>query len=113
MNLSDRDLLAKTIMAEAGNQGRVGMLGVGAVIMNRLRSPSFGNTFKDVILKPGQFSPWNSVTGFAGGAQGQDMAKLQPSDDAYHVADMLLTGNYVDPTKGALNFYNPSISDPS
>ena len=112
MNLSDRDLLAKTIQAEAGNQSQVGMLGVGSVIMNRLRNPGFGNSLQEVILKPGQFSPWNSYTGFAGGAQGQDMMNLQPSQMAYSVADQILAGNYNDPTKGALNFYNPALSNP-
>lgn len=113
MNLSDRDLLAKTIQAEAGNQSQVGMLGVGSVIMNRLRNPGFGNSLREVILKPGQFSPWNSYTGFAGGAQGQDMMNLKPSQMAYAVADQILAGNYNDPTKGALNFYNPALSNPS
>lgn len=113
MNLSDRDLLAKTIQAEAGNQSQLGMLGVGSVIMNRLRSPSFGNNLQDVILTPGQFSPWNSFTGYAGGAQGQDMMNLQPSRMAYTVADQLLDGNYTDPTKGALNFYNASLENPA
>jgi hypothetical protein len=112
MNLSDRDLLAKTIQAEAGNQSQVGMLGVGSVIMNRLRNPGFGSSLQEVILKPGQFSPWNSYTGFAGGAQGQDMMNLQPSQMAYSVADQILAGNYNDPTKGALNFYNPALSNP-
>ena len=112
MNLSDRDILAKTIMAEAGNQSQLGMLGVGSVIMNRLRNPGYGSTLQDVILKPGQFSPWNSYTGYAGGAQGQDMMKLQPSQMAYAVADQILDGNYKDPTNGALNFYNPALSNP-
>jgi len=110
---NDRELLAKTLMAEAGNQGPLGMLAAGSVIMNRVRSGNYGQGLQGVILKPGAFSPWNSVTGYAGGAQGQNMAKLQPSADAYAVADQILSGNYVDPTKGALNFYNPSISNPS
>ena len=112
MNLSDRDILAKTIMAEAGNQSQLGMLGVGSVIMNRLRNPGYGSTLQDVTLKPGQFSPWNSYTGYAGGAQGQDMMKLQPSQMAYAVADQILDGSYKDPTNGALNFYNPALSNP-
>ena len=110
MNYSDRELLAKTIQAEAGNQGAQGMMAVGNVIMNRLGK---GGSLPDVILAPGQFSPWNSVTGYAGGAQGQDMAKLKPSEQAYKTADMLLSGNYEDITGGATHFYNPSISNPA
>ena len=107
-SLSNRDLLAKTLEAEAGNQGIGGMMAVGAVVMNRLGS---GQSIRDVILAPKQFSPWNMVT--AGlEEQAQDMQNLQPSQDAYAVADSLLSGNYVDPTGGAKNFYNPDISSP-
>jgi len=100
-------------MAEAGNQGPVGMMGVGSVIMNRLQNPSYGNDFTSVILQPGQFSAWNSVTGYAGGAQGQDMSKIQPSEQAYMVADQILDGSYNDPTGGATHYYNPRISNPN
>lgn len=110
MNYSDRELLAKTIQAEAGNQGAKGMMAVGNVIMNRLAK---AGSLSDVILAAGQFSPWNSVTGYAGGEQGVDMAKLKPSEQAYKTADMLLSGNYEDITGGATHFYNPAISNPS
>jgi len=107
-SLSNRDLLAKTLEAEAGNQGIGGMMAVGAVVMNRVGS---GQSIRDVILAPKQFSPWNMVT--AGlEEQAQDMQNLQPSQDAYAVADSLLSGNYIDPTGGAKNFYNPDISSP-
>lgn len=107
--LSDRDLLAKTLQAEAGNQGLGGMLAVGSVISNRLGS---GQSWRDVILAPGQFSAWNKVTGYAGGEQGQNMAKIKPSEDAYAAADAILSGNFVDVTGGATHYYNPRISNP-
>ncbi len=113
LGLSDRDILAKTLQAEAGNQGTQGMLAAGSVIMNRTKSSGYGGGVQDVILKPGQFSPWNSETNYAGGAQGQDMINLTPSREAYQVADNLLSGNYKDPTGGATHFYNPDISNPS
>ena len=113
MNLSARDILAKTIEAEAGNQGPVGMLSVGSVIMNRMMSPNYANNLRDVILQPGQFSVWNKTTGHAGGEQGVDVANIQPSDVAYSVTDQLLDQNYNDPTGGATHFYNPNISNPS
>ena len=108
----EREILAKTIMAEAGSQSKKGMLAVGAVIDNRRRSGSYGEKYSDVILAPGQFSPWNSVTGFAGGEQGQDMGKIKPSKEAYEAADKVLKGGYTDVTNGSLNFYNPDISTP-
>lgn len=110
---NDRELLAKTLMAEAGNQGPLGMLAAGSVIMNRVRSGNYGQGLPGVILKPGAFSPWNSVTGFAGGEQGQDMARITPNEQAYRIADALLSGQYEDPTGNATHFYNPDISDPS
>tara|TARA_R110002012_G_scaffold51785_8_gene133511 strand:- start:8092 stop:9759 length:1668 start_codon:yes stop_codon:yes gene_type:complete len=113
MNLNARDILAKTLQAEAGNQGSVGMLSVGSVIMNRMMDPSYANNLHDVILQPGQFSVWNKTTGYAGGEQGVDVANLKASDTAYSVADQLLDQNYNDPTKGATHFYNPNISNPS
>ena len=109
----DREVLARTLMAEAGNQGPLGMLAAGSVIMNRARTPGYGNGVQGVILKPGQFSPWNSVTGYAGGEQGQNMAAIRPTSEAYSVADRLLSGQYEDPTGGATHFYNPDISTPS
>jgi hypothetical protein len=111
MNFNDRELLARTLQAEAGNQGFGGLLDVGSVIMNRV---SEGNSnLRDVILKPGQFSAWNSTTGYAGGEQGQDMANMKPDDRAYMVADSLLSGKYTDNTGGATHYYNPSISNPA
>ena len=110
MNYSDRELLAKTLQAEAGNQGIGGLLDVGSVIMNRVGQS--GGSLRDVILKPAQFSAWNSVTGYAGGEQGQDMANMKPDARAYMVADNLLSGDYTDATGGATHYYNPSISNP-
>ena len=112
MDINDRDLLAKTLQAEAGNQGLAGMLAAGSVIMNRTQTPGYGNGLRGVILKPGQFSAWNSLTGYAGGEQGQDMLNMRPSSAAYQAADKLLTGDYQDQTGGATHYYNPSISNP-
>ena len=113
MNLSDRELLARTLQAEAGNQGLGGMLAAGSVVMNRANTSGYGNGLRGVILKPGQFSAWNSLTGYAGGEQGQNMASMRPSAAAYQATDKLLTGDYEDPTGGATHYYNPDISNPS
>ena len=113
MNLSDRELLARTLQAEAGNQGLGGMLAAGSVVMNRANTSGYGNGLRGVILKPGQFSAWNSLTGYAGGEQGQNMTSMRPSAAAYQATDQLLTGDYEDPTGGATHYYNPDISNPS
>ena len=109
----DRELLARILMAEAGNQGPTGMTAVGNVIMNRANTGGYGGDIRSVIMKPGQFSPMNSVTGYAGGEQGQDIDGLRPSETNYMVADALLSGNAGDITGGATHFFNPDISNPS
>ena len=109
----DRELLARILMAEAGNQGPVGMTAVGNVIMNRANTTGYGDGIRGVIMRPGQFSPMNSVTGYAGGEQGQNIDSLRPDETHYMVADTLLSGNAGDLTGGATHFFNPDISNPS
>ena len=109
-SLSDEELLARTLEAEAGNQGLGGMIAVAAVIRNRTGG---GQSIRDVILAPGQFSAWNSVTGYANGEQGQDMKAIRPSADARTAAKSVLSGDYVDPTGGATHYYNPELANPS
>lgn len=111
--LPERDILAMTIQAEAGGEGYEGMLAVGSVIDNRRQSGKFGSTFKDVALAPGQFSAWNSLTGYAGGEGGIDMSKVRPSEDAYLVADEILSGKYSSPVGSATHYYNPGVANPN
>ena len=113
LNLNNRDLLATTLQAEAGNQGPVGMMSVGSVIMNRLKNPAYGSDLHQVILQPGQFSAWNNYTGYADGVGGLNMNEIVPSQQAYMVADQILDGNYNDPTGGALHYYNPNEANPA
>lgn len=113
LNLNNRDLLATTLQAEAGNQGPVGMMSVGSVIMNRLKNPAYGSDLHQVILQPGQFSAWNNYTGYASGVGGLNMNEITPGKQAYMVADQILDGNYNDPTGGALHYYNPNTANPA
>jgi spore germination cell wall hydrolase CwlJ-like protein len=112
-DMDERELLAKTIQAEAGNQNFKGKLAVGEVISNRVASGRWGGSLESVILADGQFSAWNSVTGYAGGEQGQDMNKMRPSKEAYKAADAILSGEYQPITGGALNYYAiiPGVSE--
>ena len=113
MRMNDRELLARTLMAEAGNQGYGGQIAAGSVIMNRVGSGGYGTGLRGVMLQPGQFSVLNGITGYAGGEQGQDIANMTPSAESYKAADDLIAGNYSDPTGGALNYYNDAISNPN
>uniref|UniRef100_UPI003A946358 cell wall hydrolase n=1 Tax=Celeribacter sp. TaxID=1890673 RepID=UPI003A946358 len=109
----DRELLARTLMAEAGGEGLQGMLAAGSVINNRLNAGGYGDSLEGVIMKPGQFSAWNGVTGYAGGEGGLDMANMTPSEQAYQAADAILSGQYEDPTGGATHYYNPAAANPA
>ncbi len=59
---SDTELvwLAATIQAEADGESYTGKLGVGSVIMNRVKSSAFPNTIIGVITQPMQFAPYRS-----------------------------------------------------
>lgn len=102
-HLSERDVLAKTIYAEARDQGTVGQEAVGHVIKNRASEnrPGFGgNSIKDVCLQPRQFECWN------------DKKDIPINErDAYKqcqtVADSVLNGTSRDPTGGANHYNNP------
>lgn len=50
-------LLGALIYCEAGNQPYEGMLAVGAVVMNRVKSGAYPNTIHSVIYASGQFTP--------------------------------------------------------
>lgn len=56
---TDKDMkyMAAIIYCEAGNQSYAGKMGVGCVVMNRVKSSRFPNTVLKVIRQPGQFGP--------------------------------------------------------
>jgi len=111
-DIDERELLAKTLQAEAGNQDYEGILAVGSVIANRVKTGSYGKGLRGVILKPGQFSAWNSETGYLKGEQGQDMQRIKPSAAAYKAADAIISGEYESSVGDATHYYNNSISVP-
>lgn len=111
--MSELEILARTIEAEARGEAYEGKIAVGATIANRAASGSYGKDIRGVILRRGQFSPWNSWTGYAKGEQGKDMMKLKASEDSYKAANAILTGNYEDPTDGATHYVNEKVSKPA
>lgn len=60
LGASDEVLLAALIQCEAGGDIYEGKVAVGAVVMNRVKSPAYPNTIKDVIFASGQFTPVGS-----------------------------------------------------
>lgn len=97
-SLSDEILLlAKIIYAEARGEPFEGQVAVGAVVLNRVRDPRFPNTITEVIYQKGQFIPVSDGT-----------INLTPNQTAIRAAKTALSG--VDPSGGALFFYNPKIA---
>ena len=52
----ERELMARVVEAEAGNQSLLGKRMVAAVILNRVDHPSFPDSIKGVIYQAGQFT---------------------------------------------------------
>ena len=52
--------LSRIIQAESGNQPLEGRIAVGNVVMNRVASPAFPNTVKEVLAQKNQFTTWKN-----------------------------------------------------
>ncbi|MDE6903792.1 MAG: cell wall hydrolase [Lachnospiraceae bacterium] len=92
-------LLGALIQCEAGSGSYEGMLAVGSVVMNRVRSGGYPGTISGVIYQAGQFPPAlsGSVANVAAG--GVRSACLQAAQEAINGADN---------TNGALQFRSAS-----
>lgn len=111
-------ILATTLVLEAGGEGNNGMLAVAHVINNRAKENHNGwgtNPVKQV-LRPYQFSMWNDYN--AGKETWGDVLKRAQArksqwEYAFALAKQLRAGNLasVDPTKGAIFYYNPRTAD--
>lgn len=110
--MQDVEALARIIHAEAAQEPMQGKLAVGAVIDNRRRSGRYGEGWKGVITRPGQFSAINDVTGYAKGQGANDLFWGQPSRDSLAAAQAVIQGRYKDPTGGATHYFNPNHADP-
>ncbi|MCB2294199.1 cell wall hydrolase [Clostridium algoriphilum] len=99
---SDVDLLARLITAEAVGEGHDAMLSVGAVVVNRVQSSQYPNSISTVINQKSkdyyQFTPVQN-----------GMINKAASKAAIEAANEALKGT--DPTKGALYFYDNTVSN--
>ena len=94
---SDVVLLGALIQCEAGNQPYEGQVAVGAVVMNRLRSPAYPNPLYGVIYASGQFGP-------AGSGQVAQIAAAGPKASCLQAASDAISGvSYIG---GATHFRN-------
>lgn len=97
----DIKLLARLIHAEARGESFEGKVAVGAVILNRMASPEFPKSIREIIMESNgrvyQFSPVQDGS-----------INLEPDEEAFRAALEALMGH--DPTGGALFFYNPVVA---
>jgi N-acetylmuramoyl-L-alanine amidase len=90
-------ILAQVIEGEAADEPYEGKVAVGAVIINRTKSPDFPHTIPGVINQMGAFE---SVS------NGQNQRPL--SNESLNAAVDAMNGK--DPSGGALYFWNPAKS---
>ena len=93
----DVELLARLIHGEARGEPYVGMVAVGAVVLNRVKSSRFPGTIAGVIYQAGAFD-----------AVADGQINLEPNQQSRRAARDALNG--WDPTGGCLYYYNPSTA---
>ncbi|MEW6574691.1 MAG: LysM peptidoglycan-binding domain-containing protein [Bacillota bacterium] len=99
---ADFDLLARLVTAEAGSEPYIAKVGVGAVILNRVKDPRFPNTIPGVIYqKYGGYYQFEPVA--------NGWINRPASADSVRAAGDALSG--WDPTKGALYFYSSGATN--
>lgn len=92
---NDAYLIAKVIAAEARGESYTGQVAIGAVILNRVKHPSFPDTVSGVIYQTGAFT---CVT--------DSNWSVAPTATSQKAAQDAING--WDPTNGAIYYYNPA-----
>lgn len=94
---SDVRILAAAIYGESRGEPYEGQVAVGAVIMNRVKHPSFPNTIAGVVYQQGAFD-----------AVKDGQINLTPDETAVKAARDAVNG--WDPTDGAIYYWNPATA---
>lgn len=92
---NDLEMLARIISAEGRGEPYKGQVAIGAVIMNRVKSPTFPNTIGGVIYQPGAFTAVSDGQFY----NAASASSIKAAAEAY---------NGTDPTAGCLYYYNPA-----
>lgn len=96
---SDVQLIARAINGEARGEPYEGQVAVGAVILNRVKSPNFPNTIAGVIYEKGAFTAVSD---------GQINVPIEEKSTVVKAARDALNG--WDPTGGAIYYFNPDTA---
>ncbi len=111
---NDVDIMARTIYGEARGEPDEGKIAVGWTIMNRVAFAQaqggywWGNTIRDVCLKPWQYSCWNPND-----PNSELIKSVTPEKDPEYpafskcldVARDVISGRVPDPVDGATHYY--------
>ena len=95
----DIQLLARCVNGEARGEIYEGQVAVAAVILNRVRHPSFPNTIAGVIYQPGAFTAV---------ADGQINEPIAENSTVYKACEDAMNG--WDPSGGAIYYFNPETA---
>jgi len=98
------DNFQRLVAAEADNQPIEGQNAVAAVILNRMASGQFPDSFHAVASQKNQFEPWRKFGGF------KNMPSLPKSQKESLRSFVSSYTPQTDPTGGALFFQNPTIT---
>lgn len=98
----DRECLERAMFFESNRSSRDGMIAVGTVVMNRLRSGNHGSTICQVVGEPGQFAP---------GVMTRPMnSRAMP--DVEEAADAVLRGERKAKLKNTMYFHTAGLHFP-
>lgn len=112
---AQRDTIIRTVLGEAWGQSDAGIAAVAHVIANRAASGQYPSDPAAVATQHNnrgtyQFTAWSPTDGNKNVAMG-------PSSSAYQkvgqIVDGVFSGRIPDPTRGALNYYNPALASPT
>lgn len=93
----DMELLARLVYAEGRGEPYEGQVAIAAVVLNRVESPQFPNTVREVIFARNAFSP----------VQNGRLSQKTNETARKAVSDAV---NGRDPSGGALYFFNPKTA---
>ena len=102
LNGGERDCLARAMYFESHRGSEEGMLAVGTVVQNRLKSGKYGASYCDVVGQKGQFAP---------GVMTRSMDD-SGAERARRVADQLAAGKRHPGVRGAMFFHTAGLRFP-
>lgn len=114
MAFSDREILARIVLCEAGGEGENGMKAVACVVMNRVQVTygEYGRipqkTVRGVVYQQGQFDCVRESIG--GQYNAQNIYNMRPTQVHYDIANWAIAGNRLTNLGFALWYFNPFTS---